>query len=116
MKLETRLRTTTHDGIQETHHDLLFISEHELESELLDLLGQPGSHIQGEVRLADGHGDCGDHTRRLGVPWGHYLMVQPRMKVLVGGDIRLFPERLVKPKSDPQRAATPGPRKKDEAI
>jgi hypothetical protein len=89
MKIESRTRWTDKGTHRLKHYDLLFIAENEEESKALDMLGQPGSFVQGEIRLADGYGE-------------HYLMVQPRMMLQVNQDLRLFPEVLTKPKGDPQ--------------
>lgn len=59
------------------HHDLCLVAEDEQESKVLDLLGQPGTTFSGEVRLADGYGE-------------HYLLIQPKHQIGVGGWTRDF--------------------------
>jgi hypothetical protein len=88
MRIESRKRILRSGGQRQlTHYDLVFISESEDESALFDLLGQPGSTITGQVRLADGYGE-------------HYLLVQPR-HTLGDGFSRDFEEH---PTGEPLRA------------
>ena len=54
MKIEIRERWTNVNGLRIKHHDLLLIPEIEDESKMLDLLGNPGSYVQGQIRLSDG--------------------------------------------------------------
>lgn len=64
MKLESRRRAvqTPHGPL--FHNDLVLIADTEVESLLIDSMGQPGTTFKGEVRLADGYGE-------------HYLLIQP---------------------------------------
>lgn len=106
MRIETRKRSTEDDGFTLTHHDLILIPESEDESRLIDLLGQPESFVQGQIRLADGYGD-------------HYILLQPRLTVHTPSGYREFAEspgisqlldRLTETPESP-RPATPGRRK-----
>ena len=115
MKIEARTRWTEVNGLKLKHHDLVLLPEGEFESEFLDLLGDPGSYVQGQVRLADGYGQ-------------HYLLIQPRLTLRghpgANGYSREFPEyeellaltqHRVTVVPNPQRAATPGRRKRTKA-
>jgi hypothetical protein len=106
VRIEVRERWTNVNGLRLKHHDLLFVPEIEDESRLLDLLGDPGSYVQGQIRLSDdGYGE-------------HYMLIQPRLTLMKGthGYSREFPEydellalsehRLVIV-PNPQRAETP---------
>lgn len=76
MRIEPRQRMV--DGrLRLKHHDLCLVAESEDESKILGLLGQPGTTLYGEVRLADGYGE-------------HYLLLQPHHQVLIGGSTREF--------------------------
>jgi hypothetical protein len=77
MLIETRKRSSN-DPLSLAHHDLLIIAVTEADSELLDLMGQPGSTFEGEVRLADGYGE-------------HCLLIRPLLKVLPDGCAQVFP-------------------------
>lgn len=114
MNIEVRVRGTNVNGLALTHHDLLFIPDSKKESALLDLLGQPGSYVQGQIRLADGYGE-------------HYMLIQPRFTRYPGPAqaTREFPEseellamqdHRVTVVPNPPRAATPGRRKKDKGT
>jgi hypothetical protein len=76
MKIETRKRNSG-GPLNLVHHDLCLIPEDEEESKMIDLLGQPGSVVRGEIRLSDGYGS-------------HYMLVQPSRIILPSGDVREF--------------------------
>lgn len=86
MKISVRPRMAKVNGVRLEYNDLVLVPETAEESEFIDLLGQPGSWVQGEIRLADGYGQ-------------HYILLHPRMMIYPGGDVQRFSDELTKPKS-----------------
>lgn len=68
------MRVEDRTGVMDAGTQIVCICEGEEESQLVDLLGKPGSLIQGQLCLSDGYGEF-------------YIRLEPRNTMESGGSI-----------------------------